>query len=134
MNFSPERMCRFDFHWGCTPFFDIDQIAAYKKIVAGKIDFPRHFDFASKQVVRKLLNTDQSQRLGSARNGGDEIKREPWFVAVSWDDVLAKRVEPPIKPTLSSPGDTANFEKYDDIDEQSIPIPSKFDVQLFKDF
>jgi protein kinase X len=108
---------------GFPPFYDTDQFVTYQKILSGKIEFPRHFDYAAKQVLRKLLHTDQSQRLGSAKNGGDEIKREQWFVGVSWTDTYFRKVEPPIKPKVTSPGDTTNFDLYDE-----------FEVQLFKDF
>jgi len=119
---------------GFPPFYDTDQFVTYQKILSGKIDFPRHFDYAAKQVLRKLLNTDQSQRLGSAKNGGDEIKREQWFVGVSWTDVYNRKVEPPIKPVVTSADDTANFDSYDELDIKQTPQAAKFEVQLFKDF
>ena len=87
-----------------------------------------------KQLLRKLLQIDQAQRLGSAKNGGDEIKREPWFVSVAWTDVYERRVKPPIKPVVKSAGDTANFDSYDEFDINLTPQASKYDVQLFKDF
>lgn len=80
------------------------------------------------------MNTDQSQRLGSAKEGGDEIKREQWFVGVSWTDVYHRKVEPPIKPIVTSPGDTANFDSYDELDIKQTPQAARFEVQLFKDF
>jgi protein kinase X len=119
---------------GFPPFYDTDQFVTYQKILSGKIDFPRHFDYAAKQVLRKLLNTDQSQRLGSAKNGGDEIKREQWFVGISWTDLHNRKVEPPIKPIVTSPDDTTNFDSYDELDIKQTPQAAKFEVQLFKDF
>lgn len=107
---------------------------AYQRILSGKIDFPRHFDYAAKQLIRKLLHTDQAQRIGSAKNGGDEIKREQWFVGVSWTDVYEKKVKPPVKPTVKSAGDTENFDAYDEFDIKLTPQAANFDVQLFKDF
>lgn len=106
----------------------------YQKILSGKIEFPRHFDYAVKQLLRKLLHTDQAQRLGSAKNGGDEIKREQWFVGISWTDVYERKVQPPIKPTVSSAGDTDNFDSYDEFDINLTPQATKYEVQLFKDF
>ncbi|CAF2423841.1 unnamed protein product [Rotaria sp. Silwood2] len=119
---------------GYPPFYDADQFATYQKILSGKIEFPRHFDYAAKQVLRKLLNTDQSQRLGSAKNGGDEIKHEQWFVSVSWTDLYNRKVEPPIKPTITSPSDTTNFDLYEEFDIKQTPQAAKYEVQLFKDF
>jgi serine/threonine protein kinase len=124
----------FFIYLGYPPFYDNDQFVTYQKILSGKIDFPRHFDYAAKQVLRKLLNIDQSQRLGSAKNGGDEIKREQWFVGVSWEDIYYRKVEPPIKPIVTSPGDTANFDTYEELDIKQTPLAAKYEVQLFKDF
>ena len=119
---------------GYPPFYDNDQFVTYQKIVSGKIEYPRHFDYAAKQVVRKLLHLDQAQRLGAAKNGGEEIKREQWFVGVSWTEMFARTVEPPIKPTVTSPGDSSNFEAYDEFDAKQVPQAAKYEVQLFKDF
>ncbi|CAF3969554.1 unnamed protein product [Rotaria magnacalcarata] len=119
---------------GYPPFYDADQFVAYQKIVSGKIEFPRHFDYAAKQLLRKLLNTDQGQRLGSAKEGGDEIKREQWFVGVSWTDSYQLKVKPPLKPTVKSAGDTGNFDAYDEFDIKLTPHAAKHEVQLFKDF
>ncbi|CAF1676213.1 unnamed protein product, partial [Adineta ricciae] len=40
---------------GYPPFYDNDQFVTYQKILSGKITFPRHFDHAAKQLLRKLL-------------------------------------------------------------------------------
>ena len=119
---------------GYPPFYDTDQFAAYQKILSGKFEFPRHFDYAAKQLLRKLLNTDQAQRLGSAKDGGEEIKREQWFIAISWSEMYAKRVKPPIIPTVTSAGDTENFDSYDEFDIKLTPQAAKYEVQQFKDF
>lgn len=122
------------FSLGYPPFYNNDQFIAYQKILSGKIDFPRHFDYAAKQLLRKLLHTDQAQRLGSAKDGGNEIKREPWFVSVSWSDLYHRRVKPPIKPIVKSEGDTTNFDSYDEFDIKLTPQATKYEVQLFQDF
>jgi serine/threonine protein kinase len=119
---------------GYPPFYNNDQFVAYQKILSGKLEFPRHFDYAAKQLLRKLLHTDQGQRIGSAKNGGEEIKYEPWFVGISWTDVYQRKIKPPVKPTVKSDGDTENFDKYDEFDIKLTPQASNYDVQLFKDF
>ncbi|CAF0783919.1 unnamed protein product [Didymodactylos carnosus] len=119
---------------GYPPFYNQDQFVTYQKILSGKIDFPRYFDYAAKQLLRKLLNVDQQSRLGSARNGGDEIKREQWFVGVNWTDVIELKYKPPIRPVVANPGDTTNFDSYDETDLKMIPVATKYEIQLFKDF
>ena len=80
------------------------------------------------------MQTDQAQRIGSSKNGGEEIKREPWFVGVSWNDTYQRRIKPPIKPNVKSAGDTSNFDSYDEHDIKITQPASKTDVQLFHDF
>jgi protein kinase X len=119
---------------GYPPFYNADQFIAYQRILSGKIDFPRHFDYAAKQLIRRLLHIDQAQRLGSAKNGGEEIKHDRWFVGISWTDIYERKVKSPIKPMVKSPGDTSNFDRYDEFDSKYTPQASKNDLQLFQDF
>lgn len=119
---------------GYPPFYNHDQYLAYQKIISGKLEFPRHFDYAVKQLLRKLLHTDQAQRLGSAKDGGDEIKREQWFVGICWIDVYQKKLKPPYKPTVKSAGDTQNFDSYVEFDMKLTPLASKYELELFKTF
>ena len=37
-------------------------------------------------------------RLGCGEKGWDEVKQHPWFKGINWDDVLAKKLVPPIRP------------------------------------
>jgi serine/threonine protein kinase len=46
-----------------------DRNRVYEKIIAGKIDWPRHFDSASKDIIKKLLVQDPTKRLGSGNCG-----------------------------------------------------------------
>lgn len=119
---------------GYPPFYDPDQFVTYQKILSGKITFPRHFDYAVKCLLRKLLNIDQAQRIGSAKNGGEEVKSEQWFIGVDWFDVYERKVEPPIRPVVTSPGDTTNFDSYDECDMKLTPAAARYEVHLFKDF
>ncbi len=101
----------------------------------GHFCFPRHFDYAAKQLLRKLLNIDQQQRLDPTKNGGDEIKHETWFNSItSWQDVYDRWTKPSYQPTVSNLGDTTNFDVYDETDLKLTPPATKYEVQLFKDF
>lgn len=48
----------------------------------------------------QLLTRDPSRRLGSGKEDAEEIKRQPFFKDVSWDDVFNKRIPPPYFPTI----------------------------------
>lgn len=51
-----------------------------------------------------------SLRLGSDAYDGQAIRIHPFFKFVNWDDVLARRLEPPIKPILRSEDDVSQFD------------------------
>ena len=61
----------FEFLSGSPPFYDENQYKVYEKILAGnsKIDWPRHFDSAAKDIIKKLLVADPTKRLGSGNCG-----------------------------------------------------------------
>lgn len=42
------------------------------------------------------------QRLGAGPEDSDAVRAHPFFKHVNWDDVLARRLDPPIKPILVS--------------------------------
>lgn len=50
----------------------------------------------------QLLTRDPNRRLGSGKGDAEEIKRQPFFKDVNWDDVFNKRIPPPYFPTIVS--------------------------------
>lgn len=99
---------------GYPPFFDDNPFGIYEKILGGKLRFPSHFDPTAKDLVKKLLTSDRSKRLGNLKGGADDIKKHKWFRGVDWQGLLNKTVQAPIVPPYQHPGDTSNFEKYAD--------------------
>lgn len=49
-------------------------------------------------------------RLGADAYDGQAVRMHPFFKFVNWDDVLARRLEPPIKPILRSEDDVSQFD------------------------
>ncbi|XP_076349329.1 cAMP-dependent protein kinase catalytic subunit 3-like isoform X5 [Tachypleus tridentatus] len=120
---------------GYPPFFDDNPFAIYEKILAGKIDWPRHIDPIAKDLIKKVLVQDRTKRLGNMKNGADDIKRHRWFKGTNWDDVLNKRIRPPITPKVKCDGDTGNFDDYPEPDNhQKSPPLSEEELDLFKEF
>ncbi|KAE9407442.1 hypothetical protein BT96DRAFT_914736 [Gymnopus androsaceus JB14] len=62
-------------------------------------------------ILQKLLTRDPNRRLGSTKEDAEEIKRQPFFKDVNWDDVFNKRIPPPYFPTISGSADTSNFDE-----------------------
>ncbi|CAM2096656.1 unnamed protein product [Caretta caretta] len=106
---------------GFPPFFDDNPFGIYQKILAGKIDFPRHLDLYVKDLIKKLLVVDRTRRLGNMKNGADDVKRHRWFRSIDWDAVPQRKLKPPIVPKVSNDGDTSNFEAYPEDDWNKTP-------------
>ena len=73
---------------GYPPFFDDNPFGIYEKILAGKIEWPRHMDPIAKDLVKKLLVQDRTKRLGNMKNGAEDVKRHRW---VFWKFVSIQR-------------------------------------------
>ncbi|KAI9247325.1 camp-dependent protein kinase 9 [Sporodiniella umbellata] len=99
---------------GYPPFFDDNSYGIYEKILMGKVQFSSHFDILAKDLLKRLLVSDRSKRLGNLKGGSEDVKRHKWFRGVDWIGLLEKNVRAPIIPPYSHPGDTSNFEKYPD--------------------
>ena len=89
----------------------------------------------AKDLIKKLLTSDRTKRLGSMKNGSDDIKRHKWFKSiVDWEQVVQKKLVPPIVPKVQHDGDTKNFDKYDEDNWKDVPLVSSKNLQLFEDF
>ena len=72
----------------------------YQRILSDPLLFPPDMPTDAKSVMVGLLQRDPSRRLGAG--GAEEIKRQPFFKDVNFDDVLNKRIPPPYFPTIVS--------------------------------
>ncbi|XDV15190.1 hypothetical protein PO909_015320 [Leuciscus waleckii] len=119
---------------GYPPFFDDNPFGIYQKILAGKLEFPRHLDFYVKDLIKKFLVIDRARRLGNMKNGADDVKKHRWFKSVEWESVPCRKLKPPIVPKVSHEGDTSNFDTYpEDEWKKDTPVPAK-DLEIFKNF
>uniref|UniRef100_A0A1B6DJA4 Protein kinase domain-containing protein n=1 Tax=Clastoptera arizonana TaxID=38151 RepID=A0A1B6DJA4_9HEMI len=119
---------------GYPPFFDDNPFGIYEKILAGKIEWPRHMDPVAKDLIKKLLVGDRTKRLGNMKNGAEDIKRHRWFKGVDWQDVYLRKQKPPIIPRITYDGDTRNFDEYPEADWKSSPSVGETELKLFEDF
>ncbi|CAG8483983.1 3335_t:CDS:2 [Funneliformis caledonium] len=104
---------------GYPPFFDDNPFGIYEKILAGRIQFPSHFDANAKDLIKRLLTSDRTKRLGNLRGGSEDVKKHKWFRGVDWQGLYDRRVTAPIVPPYQHPGDTGNFEKYPEPTEET---------------
>jgi protein kinase X len=119
---------------GYPPFFDDNPFGIYEKILAGKIDWPKHIDPVARDLIKKLLVQDRTKRLGNMKNGTDDVKNHRWFRGITWEDVHKRKLEVPFVPKVSHEGDTQNFDGYAEIDYKMIMAAPEKDRDLFVDF
>lgn len=100
----------YDMLVGHPPFSAESRRKTIEKILKGKLILPPYLTPDAKDLIRKLLQRKPQLRLCSNTEDAEPIRRHPFFSNVNWDDVLAKRCEPPIKPMLTSEEDTSLFD------------------------
>lgn len=120
---------------GYPPFYDENPFGIYQKILAGRIEFPRHFEPHAKDLIRKLLTADRTKRYGCLKNAAEDVKQHKWFRSVNWDRTYNREVKPPMIPGFRSEDDTSNFDEYpdSDVDEDRPQLKPKH-RELFEDF
>eukprot|EP00743_Colponemidia_sp_Colp-15_P011346 GILK01012644.1.p1 GENE.GILK01012644.1~~GILK01012644.1.p1 ORF type:complete len:337 (-),score=33.35 GILK01012644.1:325-1335(-) len=124
----------YEFIAGYPPFYDDTPFRIYEKILEGKIKFPNWFDSRAKDLVKGLLMTDHTKRLGTLRNGVADIKGHPYFHGANWEKLFNRHYPAPIAVKAKGAGDTSNFEGYPESnDDRSAPLTQQQQDE-FKNF
>lgn len=76
--------------------------------------FPSHFSSDLKDLLRNLLQVDLTKRFGNLKNGVNDIKNHKWFATTDWIAIYQRKVEAPFIPKFKGPGDTSNFDDYEE--------------------
>ena len=106
--------------YGLTPFYNIDKERMFDLILKGSISFPKYYNNGEKQIeyniseeakslISKLLEKNPGSRLG--REGIDEIKKEPFFYHIDFDDLNKKKLKALYIPHIDKNDLTKNFEE-----------------------
>jgi serum/glucocorticoid-regulated kinase 2 len=94
---------------GLPPFYDESTDKMYQKILHNPLVFGDEIGFRARSILTSLLTRDPSQRLGV--NGAEEIRKHPFFEKhIDFKKLLQKKIQPPFKPSVSSPVDVSNFD------------------------
>ncbi|KAE9397301.1 kinase-like protein [Gymnopus androsaceus JB14] len=94
---------------GLPPFYDENVNTMYQRILTDPLNFPPDMPSEARSVMTGLLQRDPARRLGA--NGGEEIKRHPFFAKyIDWERLIKKGYPPPFKPSVESVLDVANFD------------------------
>ncbi|KAF8926234.1 AGC protein kinase Gad8, partial [Haplosporangium bisporale] len=94
---------------GLPPFYDENIHEMYRKILQDELRFPDEVAPDARALLSALLTRDPNQRLGS--NGSSAIKQHPFFKPISFPHLMAKKIQPPFKPSVTSAIDTSNFDE-----------------------
>lgn len=101
---------------GVTPFADPSPIKTYEKISLAHVHYPRRFHADAVELLKGLLKKDVTYRLGNLKNGAHDIKVQPWFKEVVWENLLSGNIETPYEPDIiGGVGDTSMFEVYPEV-------------------
>ncbi|KIK80728.1 hypothetical protein PAXRUDRAFT_833365 [Paxillus rubicundulus Ve08.2h10] len=94
---------------GLPPFYDEVTDKMYQKILTDPLLFGPDIGTEARSILTSLLNRDPARRLGV--NGAEEIKKHPFFEKhIDFRKLLQKKIQPPFKPSVSSPVDVSNFD------------------------
>jgi len=126
---------------GYPPWYDKDAFTIYQEILKAKVtadSFPRHFEGHGSDLIKKLLTKDRTRRIGSSKNGAEDIKKHKWYRGLNWAALYNKTMEPPLDmgveyvPAVKSITDVRNFEAYPTSSEENGPVlDPEQDLNLF---
>jgi len=100
----------YDMLTGAPPFTAENRKKTIEKILKGKLNLPPYLTPDARDLIKKLLKRQISQRLGSGPADADPIKTHPFFKHISWADVISRKLDPPFKPVLASDDDVSQFD------------------------
>ena len=109
---------------GTPPFYAEDPMEVYEKILSGHVSIPSHFSRGLGELVKKLLKTYQSKRLGRTKGGASSVMKQKWFSGFDWNSLLARELPVPYEPDVKSLDDVSNFDDYGPEDEEIISKPT----------
>ncbi|XP_016374396.1 ribosomal protein S6 kinase beta-1-like [Sinocyclocheilus rhinocerous] len=90
----------YDMLTGAPPFTGENRKKTIDKILKCKLNLPPYLTQEARDLLKRLLKRNASSRLGAGPGDATEVQTHPFFRHVNWDDLLARKVEPPFKPFL----------------------------------
>jgi len=125
----------FEMLTGLPPHYSQNRQEMYYRIVNEEIYIPDYLSRNATDLLAKLLNHNQMERLG--KNGFNEIKLHPFFNGINWDDILAKKIKPPFTLSLSQSyfdpsftNSSINWSEGDDLNNARERSQSNFELLL----
>ncbi|KAI5188985.1 protein kinase X [Nematocida minor] len=82
---------------GRPPFYHASQVELCRLILLGHIKFPASVNPVTRDLIKKLLQTDRKKRLGY-KKGAKMIRNHPFFHDINWGIIQGRSYKPPIVP------------------------------------
>ncbi|XP_053417459.1 ribosomal protein S6 kinase beta-2 isoform X7 [Nycticebus coucang] len=125
----------YDMLTGSPPFTAENRKKTMDKIIKGKLALPPYLTPDARDLVKKFLKRNPSQRIGGGPGDAADVQvwgilypqKHPFFRHLNWDDLLAHRVDPPFRPCLQSEEDVSQF---DTRFTRQTPVDSPDDMAL----
>ena len=80
---------------GITPYFSNNKEQIFYNIENEVLKIPHFVSKEAANLLRKLLERNPLKRIGSSDRDAEEIKEDPYFKDINWDDVYNKKNKPP---------------------------------------
>ncbi|XP_019412198.1 PREDICTED: ribosomal protein S6 kinase beta-2 isoform X3 [Crocodylus porosus] len=90
----------YDMLTGSPPFTAENRKKTIDKILKGKLVLPPYLTPDARDLLKKFLKRNPGQRIGGGAGDAADVQKQPFFRHVNWDDLLARKLDPPFKPCL----------------------------------
>lgn len=100
----------YDMLTGAPPFTAENRKKTIEKILKGKLNLPPYLSPDARDIIRRFLKRQTSQRLGSGSADAEPIKKHGYFKHIQWSDVINRKLKPPFEPSLTSEDDVSQFD------------------------
>ncbi|XP_064432155.1 ribosomal protein S6 kinase beta-2 isoform X3 [Mirounga angustirostris] len=117
----------YDMLTGSPPFTAENRKKTMDKIIKGKLTLPPYLTPDARDLVKKFLKRNPGQRIGGGPGDAADVQRHPFFRHINWDDLLARRIDPPFRPSLQSEEDVSQFDSHF---TRQTPVDSPDDTAL----
>lgn len=125
---------------GESPFPGDDEEEVFDSIVNDEVRYPRFLSTEAIAIMRRLLRRNPERRLGASEKDAEDVRKQPFFRDMNWDDLLARKVRPPFVPNVRHAEDVSNFDEEFTSEEPVLTPPKESrlltneEQALFTDF
>ncbi|KAM9309199.1 serine/threonine-protein kinase Sgk2b [Pholidichthys leucotaenia] len=96
----------FEMLCGLPPFYSRVKAEMFENILHAPLQLHSGMSEAARSLLEGLLERDVCKRLGESRDVV-ELHEHLFFASINWDDLLARKVQPPFIPKVAGPCDVS---------------------------